>query len=50
MNLDEFRATVSTWLTIALDHRYAGDLEDDLLRLRDWIDGGSVGEVPWPGQ
>jgi hypothetical protein len=44
---DVLRSSLSTWLTLALDE--PGRLfSADLIALRDWIDGGLVGEMPLP--
>lgn len=49
MNVNELRTWLSTWLTAALDGRRTEPVSDiDLLELRDWIDGGCVGEAPMP--
>jgi hypothetical protein len=47
--VNDLRAAMSTWLTLALDEAMpATSLDADLARLRDWIDGGCVGDMPLP--
>lgn len=43
------RVALSAWLTVALDSSTERVEERDLLRLRDWIDGGCPGPPPMPG-
>lgn len=46
---DDLRASISTWLTLAHDSHFPSPVSDlDLLRLRDWVDGGCVGDMPEP--
>jgi len=47
--VDAIRSVLSTWLTLVLDVGSDGPTTCDLLALREWIDGGCVGEPPWPG-
>ena len=47
-DVDHLRTALSAWLTMAHDGAFAGPSDLDLLRLRDWIDGGLVGEMPEP--
>lgn len=45
----DLRSSVSTWLTLAHDANFPSPVSDlDLLRLRDWIDSGCVGDMPEP--
>lgn len=49
MSDDELRSAISTWLTVALDGAMpATTLDNDLMALRDWIDGGCTGDMPLP--
>jgi hypothetical protein len=48
-DLDVLRTGLSAWLTLACDSGFPGPVTDiDLLGLRDWIDGGCVGDMPQP--
>ncbi len=42
------RAHLSSWLTVALDGYRDLPGEGDLVALRDWIDNGLDGPMPWP--
>lgn len=46
---DDLRSAISTWLTLAHDSNFPSPVSDlDLLRLRDWVDGGCAGDMPEP--
>lgn len=47
-DLAVLRTSLSAWLTLALDGAFAGPSDADLLALRDWVDGGLVGDMPEP--
>jgi hypothetical protein len=45
----DLRAAMSTWLTLALDTAMPDTtLDDDLIALREWVDGGCAGDMPVP--
>lgn len=45
---DTLRTALSTWLTMALDGKFEGVTDADLMDLRDWIDRGCTGTMPEP--
>lgn len=47
MDSNEFRAAMSTWFTLAMSN-YTSPTLMDLSLIRDWIDGGCVGDMPTP--
>jgi hypothetical protein len=46
---DDLRSALSVWTTLALDSGFPGPVTDsDIMALRDWVDGGCVGDLPEP--
>lgn len=48
LTTDTLRTALSAWLTMALDAKFEGVTDADLLDLRDWIDTGCTTDMPEP--